>query len=90
MPCYFLSNGRDKLIVDTGTVYGKRYHTVSPTTGWSWKVMSKWCQDTFGASTGSIWAEQITGNPGERWYENNAKFWFREEEDLTLFLLRWT
>jgi siroheme synthase (precorrin-2 oxidase/ferrochelatase) len=89
MPCYFLSNGRDKLIVSTGTVYGKRYHTVSPT-GCNWNVVSKWCQETFGASTGSIWAEQVTPNPGERWYENNAKFWFREEEDLTLFLLRWT
>ena len=75
-------------LIDTGTVYGIRYHTVAPT-GLNWQDMSQWCQETFGASTGSIWAEYHTPDPGERWYENNAKFWFRDEADLALFLLRW-
>ena len=74
--------------INTGTVYGMRYHTVAPT-GWEWTAMSQWCQETFGASTGSIWAEKTAPCPGERWYENNSKFWFRNEADLVLFLLRW-
>jgi hypothetical protein len=50
--------------------------------------MEAWCQETFGSSTGSIWA--AWQEPGERWYANNAKFWFREEADRTWFLLRWS
>jgi hypothetical protein len=50
--------------------------------------MSAWCTETFGPSTGSIWSDKAP-DPSERWYENNAKFWFSEEKDLTLFILRW-
>jgi hypothetical protein len=79
-------------LLGNGTVYGKNYHTIAPPM-WSgnWQSMSVWCTETFGPSTGSIWSGN-TGQapvPAERWYENNAKFWFREEKDLTLFLLRW-
>lgn len=77
-------------LIGTGTVYGKRYHTIAPPMwGGNWHSMSAWCTENFGPSTGSIWAEQGTPNPGERWYQNNAKFWFKEETDLTLFLLKW-
>jgi hypothetical protein len=75
-------------LLGNGTVYGKHYHTIAPPM-WSgnWQTMSAWCTETFGSSTGSIWADAPEEH--ERWYENNAKFWFREEKDLTLFILRW-
>jgi hypothetical protein len=44
----------------------------------------EWCVESFGAS-----AEMGVWEPGARWYANNAKFWFRNDEDRTLFLLRW-
>jgi hypothetical protein len=28
--------------------------------------------------------------PNMRWYVNNAKFWFRDLEDVTIFLLKWS
>jgi hypothetical protein len=46
----------------------------------------------FGDSTGSIWAEEVnktTPTPGERWYSNNRKFWFRSERDRDWFIIKW-
>ena len=85
-----------QLKIDQGTVYGARYYTVQPL-GWGWfegevrwAEMMTWTVSTFGPSHGSIWAENTAPNPGERWYVNNSKFWFRKEEDLTLFVLKWS
>lgn len=81
----------EDLVLSVGTVYGARYHCVEPVGG-NWRDMEDWCIETFGASTGSIWAEEHTKqtpNPGERWYGNNRKFWFRNEKDRDWFILRW-
>jgi len=75
-----------------GRVFGARYYTVEPKFDfWSvkvperWDDMMKWCLDTFGSTpSDGIWT------PSARWYANNAKFWFRKEEDKMLFLLRWS
>jgi hypothetical protein len=75
-----------------GRVFGARYYTVQPKFDhWSifvtenWDDMVAWCVQTFGPTpSDGIWT------PGSRWYVNNAKFWFRKEEDKMLFLLRWT
>ena len=76
------------MLLGHGTVYGARYYTVAPPLfNVAWREMNVWCQATFGPSTGSIWA--TIQEPGERWYQNNAKFWFRDEADRTWFLLRW-
>ena len=78
------------MLLGHGTVYGAQYYTVAPPmAGVSWREMEAWCEATFGASTGSIWGGG-TNAPGERWYQNNAKFWFRKEKDLTLFILKWS
>ena len=75
-----------------GRVFGARYYTVQPLFGadahtWfakEWYMMEEWCVETFGPTpVDGIWT------PGSRWYANNAKFWFRKEEDRTLFLLKW-
>jgi hypothetical protein len=47
--------------------------------------MIEWCVDVFGPS-----AETGVWQPGARWYANNAKFWFREEEDAVMFVLGWS
>jgi len=75
----------------TGTVYGKRYYTISPPMFESnWPDMELWCAETFGP-TGSLWKERknLTPEPNQRWYANDSKFWFLEEKDLNWFVLRW-
>ena len=47
--------------------------------------MMSWMILTFGPS-----AEDGVWTPDMRWYANNSKFWFREEKDLTMFILRWS
>jgi hypothetical protein len=79
------------LMLSEGRVYGARYYCVEPVGG-NWRAMEDWCIQTCGESTGSIWAEEVnktTPMPGERWYANNRKFWFREEKDRTMFMLKW-
>ena len=77
-----------------GRIHGARYHTVKPEFDWwlpgglqnnTWRDMMEWCVETFGAS-----AEMGVWTPGARWYANNAKFWFRNENDVLLFTLRWS
>ena len=76
------------MLLGHGTVYDAQYYTVAPPmSGVSWRDMSAWCSETFGSSTGSIWS--AWQEPGERWYANNSKFWFREEADRTWFILKW-
>jgi hypothetical protein len=86
-------NGGVTLTVNEGRVYGARYYTVAPVFefgsghGWYnqyWNDMLKWCFDTFGPTP-----EDGVWTPSARWYANSAKFWFRNEADLTLFVLRW-
>ena len=68
-----------------GTVYGSRYLTVHPSNSWQWNEMMDWMIKTFGPSAcDGVWT------PNMRWYANNAKFWFRNEKDLTMFILRWS
>lgn len=74
-----------KLKVSEGRVYGNRYLTVHPTNSDHWNMMMQWMLDHFGPSSDDgVWT------PDMRWYANNAKFWFRDPRDLTLFLLRWS
>ena len=72
-----------------GTVYGLKYQTAEPIGG-NWSEMELWCHEHLG-ETGSIWAEtkNLTPEPNKRWYANNRKFWFRNQSDLTMFLLKW-
>ena len=79
-----------------GRMHGARYYTVEPPMRWeldaddwgginTWEQMTHWCQTTFGPTPDDgVWTA------GARWYANSAKFWFRKEEDFTLFLLRWS
>jgi hypothetical protein len=77
--------GWHKLEVNEGRVYGARYLTVHPSNGAKWNEMMAWMVETFGPTAhDGVWT------PSMRWYANNAKFWFRHEKDLTMFVLRWS
>jgi hypothetical protein len=80
----------EELICTEGKVYGMRYHCVEPVGG-SWMDMETWAITAFG-DPGSIWREtkDLAPEPGQRWYMNNRKFWFRQEKDRTMFILKWS
>ena len=80
----------EELVLSEGRVYGARYYCVEPVGG-VWREMESWATETYGTQ-GSIWSD---GRPpaspvNERWYMNNRKFWFRNEADRTMFVLRWS
>jgi hypothetical protein len=84
-----------ELILSTGTIYGEPYLTVEPK-GYQWRMgdspvwdeMLEWVIKTFGpcehTNGPGVWT------PHQRWYANNAKFWFKNEEDQLMFVLRWS
>lgn len=72
-------------------VHGIRYHCVE-IKGWGleWHNMESWCRSTFG-EPGELWPQDNFIWPeAARWLMNNRKFWFRNEADRTLFLLKWS
>jgi hypothetical protein len=77
----------DDLKLSEGTVYGSRYYCVEPTGG-SWRDMEHWCHTTFGSAGEHIWGEKAP-EPAQRWYMNNRKFWFRDDTDRLMFVMRW-
>ena len=77
----------ERLILSEGTVYGSRYYCVEPVGG-SWLEMEKWALRTYGESTGSIWGDKVP-EPAQRWYMNNRKFWFRDQKDQLMFVMKW-
>jgi hypothetical protein len=87
-----------ELKIEEGRVYGLPYHTVQPMFSahpqtWfkqEWKEMEDWCVQTMGLA-GSLWANSgLTPKLNYRWYMNDSKFWFREQSDLTMFILKWS
>ncbi len=81
----------ENLLLSEGTVYGSRYYTVEPVGG-NWHKMEIWCYETFGnaGDRDKIWGEKKAPEPAHRWYMNNRKFWFRNEKDRTMFIMKWS
>lgn len=81
----------EDLILTEGKVHGSRYYCVEPVGG-NWKTMEEWAVKTYGDS-GEIWPLKNQDDFGwpecNRWYMNNRKFWFRNEADRTMFVLKW-
>jgi hypothetical protein len=79
----------EELVLSEGRVHGSRYYCVEPIGG-NWKEMELWAEATYG-DPGSVWPkEDFTWPEDTRWIMNNRKFWFRNERDRTVFLLRWS
>jgi hypothetical protein len=70
--------------ISEGTVYGQKYLGVHPTSGNRWNDMMTWMVDSFGPT-----AQDGVWTADQRWYANNARFWFRDKKDLEWFMLRW-
>lgn len=82
--------------LSTGTVYGEKYFTIEPSyepSRWEysslWHDMVEWCVDNFGNIAHDVTKPTRPAEPDQRWYVASAKFWFRNEHDYLLFLLRW-
>jgi hypothetical protein len=70
----------------TGTVFDQKYLTVAPMNAeGKWGDMMEWMINSFGPThKDGAWI------PNQRWYVNNAKFWFRDQKDRDWFVLRWS
>ena len=70
----------------TGKVYGHDYLTVAPMNAeGKWSDMMTWMVTTFGPTS-----KYELRPADQRWYVNNAKFWFRNAKDRDWFVLRWS
>jgi hypothetical protein len=78
----------ENLILSEGTILGARYYCVEPVGG-NWAQMEIWCTDVYG-DAGDVWEKAKSNWPDcGRWYMNDRKFWFRDERDRTMFILKW-
>ena len=78
----------EDLVLSERPVHGTRYYCVEPVGG-SWLEMETWCRSVFG-EPGDIWqTEDFIWPETARWLQNNRKFWFRNEKDRTMFILKW-
>ena len=76
------------LILSEGTVYGATYYCVEPVGG-SWPEMVAWAKTTY-SDPAEVWeAHNFMWPDCGRWYMNDRKFWFRDEKDRTMFILKW-
>jgi hypothetical protein len=50
--------------------------------GSEWRAMDVWLLDTMGYSDWSV--------EHARWVGSDQKYWFRDERDRTMFLLKWS
>jgi hypothetical protein len=79
----------EDVLLSEGRVFGARYHTAEPIGG-NWADMEAWARKTYGEPA-EIWeAHNFIWPDCGRWYMNDRKFWFRNERDRTLFVLRWS
>lgn len=69
-----------------GRAFGQEYLTVAPMNAeGKWQDMIEWMVKTFGPTAkDGVWTAD------QRWYANNAKFWFRDQKDRDWFVLRWS
>ncbi len=76
------------ILLNEGKIYGARYYTAEPVGG-NWREMEAWCTEIFGSGSRAIWGEKKAPEPAQRWYMNDRKFWFRDEKDRMIFVLKW-
>ena len=78
----------EDLILTEGRIHGARYYCVEPVGG-NWIEMELWAHQNYG-EPGEIWPKEDFCWPDNmRWCMNNRKFWFRNEADRTMFVMKW-
>jgi len=73
------------------SVYGESYYEIMPVWNPDRKelynqdldTMIEWCIENYGPTGSEVWGAK------RWWYDNDSKFWFKEDRDVVLFLLRW-
>lgn len=85
--------GPYRLKLSSVEIHDELYYEVKPV-GWmhkdelQWNAMITWVVETFGPSgtkeNPGVWTA------GERWYANNARFYFKDIKDRDWFVLRWS
>ena len=82
------------LIVEEGTVFGDPYYVVKDRYNlWmlesrlQWRDMVDWCKKSFGPIPLN---KMNTPLPNARWYNGNNSFWFKNQKDLSMFMLKWS
>jgi hypothetical protein len=75
----------EELVLGESRFRGARFYTVEPVGG-NWQEMQEWAKKTFGPAS-DPWDFKMDGVG--RWYANDRRFWFRNERDRTMFILRW-
>ena len=63
--------------------WGMTYHWVSPPV----TDKNKYENTT---ELATAWCREQYGNSGARWFEKERKFYFKNEKDMTMFILRWS
>ncbi len=72
-----------------GEFLDTKFYCVEPVGG-RWTEMESWVRNTFG-EPGDMWPkEHFMWPETPRWLQNNSKFWFRDEADRTLFLMKYS
>jgi len=78
----------ENLILTEQRVQESCYYCVQPVGG-SWVEMEAWVRSMCG-EPGDMWESDDWCWPeSARWLQNNRKFWFRNEEDRTMFIMKW-
>lgn len=81
----------EDLVLSEGKVFGARYYCVEPVGG-NWLEMEAWAIQVYGEPA-EVWNvgknEEFIWPDCGRWYKNDRRFWFRDEKDRTMFLLKW-
>jgi hypothetical protein len=71
---YWAQPERDLLFRSDGSPFGDRRARHANT-----EPLAAWCVERFGPD-----------ERNKRWTQNHDMFWFRDESDLTMFLIRWS
>ena len=78
----------EDLVLSEGKVFGARYYCAEPIGG-NWVEMERWCKATMGDAS-EVWeAHDFIWPDCGRWYMNNRRFWFRDEKDRMMFIMKW-
>lgn len=76
-----------KFQVEETRWHGCKYYAVGIKDNEFWGSITpiiEWTSETFGPA-GDVWSDQA-----ERYYMNSGKFFFRNESDVALFVMRWS
>jgi hypothetical protein len=76
-----------KFFIEETRWHGCKYYAVGIENDGQWGMVThiiKWTEEAFG-EPGDVWSDRT-----ERYYMNSGKFIFRNESDVTMFVMRWS